>query len=122
MKTYRFNGELWYVDDRPLWCRVRRWLVTVGLRELKNGRLASEGEITPLTLWGGLVTFFGHWFQLRTPWGWLVVVFKRDAGGKATREVERAYISATGTPGHAHTWLVGTPPEIVKHVERRAVA
>lgn len=68
MKAYRLTEAGWVIDDRPLWCRVRRWLVNVGLRELKNGRLANEGEVTPLS-------FFGH-----------------------------------------------MPPEIVKHVEKRAVA
>lgn len=65
---------------------------------------------------------FGHWFQVATRAGWLVVVLKRDEAGKATRHIERAFISLNGTPQNAHTWLVGTPDEIVKHVEKRAVA
>lgn len=127
MKTYKFNGELWYVDDRPLWCLIRRWFACVGMRELKNGRLSDEGAITPLGLFGHRINFYGHWFDVRTPWGILVVVFKRDEHGRLVRrglklEVERAYLSPNGTPGFAHTWFVGAPPELVRHVEKRPVA
>lgn len=122
MKTYSFNGEIWYVDARPMWTRIRRWLACVGMRELKNGRLANEGEVTPLSLFGHRITFFGHWFQVRTPWGWLVVRFKRTENGKLTREVESAYLSNNGTPGCAHTWFVGAPADLVKHIENRPVA
>jgi len=129
MKTYVFNGERWHLDDRPMWCRMRRWLFCAGLRELKNGRLASEGELTPFSVLGHRATFFGHWFQVRTPAGWLVVRFSRDPAGNIVRrgllgfpEIEHAYISVNGTPQNAHTWLVGCPVDIVRHVATRAVA
>ena len=122
MKAYKFNGVTWYIDDRPLWSRIRRWVACVGLRELKNGGLSWEGEITPLSLFGHRITFFGHWFQAQTPWGWLIVKFARTETGRMTRHLEEVFISHNGTPGCAHTWLVGTPPAIVKHCETRASA
>lgn len=122
-----FNGERWYLDDRPVWCRIRRWLVCVGLRELKNGRLSADGELTPFSILGHRATFFGHWFQVRTPLGWLVVGLKRDENGRLIRriglpEIDHAYISVNGTPQNAHTWLLGAPSHIVKMVNNRGVA
>jgi len=129
MKTYVFNGERWHLDDRPVWCRIRRWLVCVGLRELKGGRLASDGELTPFAVFGHRAVFFGYWCQMRTPWGWLVVAFKRDPNGKVIRrgllgrpEVDHAFVSVNGTPQNAHTWLIGAPGHIVKMVNTRGVA
>ena len=122
MKTYKFNGELWYLDERPLWTRIRRWLMCLGTKELKSGRLSKDGEWLPAGFLGHRLNLYGHWFDVRTPWGYLVVVFQRDERGRRTRTIERAFISPNGTPQHAHTWLVGTPPDIVRHVASRAHA
>lgn len=123
MKTYMFNGECWYIDDRPIWARIRRWIVSIGLREMRNGRLSNEGPITPLSFLGHRLTIHGYWFNAKTPWGWLVVRFERHpVTNKVLPSIESVYISHNGTPGGAHVWLKGAPNELVKHLETRAAA
>lgn len=122
MKTYVYNGECWHIDDRPIWARIRRWVVNIGLRELKNGRLSNEGQLTPTSFFGHRLTIHSHWLDVKTPWGWLVVALERSPTGKVLPSIDHAFISHNGTPGCAHIWLKGAPPALVKHIENRAAA
>jgi hypothetical protein len=111
MKTIRFNGEFWYEDTRSLAKRVAEWIVWVGgwstFRKFSLGfRLR---HLTPVSIVGHRTTFYGHWFDVKTPEGVLVVNLRE----------RYAFISRDGTPGRAHLWLYGAPREIREAAERR---
>ena len=108
MKTLRWNGEYWYVDQRSPWRRIRRWCIWVGGWERANGAgwclripSATGGHLwmspTPISLAGHRVTIHRHWFQVRIASGHLVVDLRE----------RHAYISRDGTPNNAHHWLWG---------------
>ncbi len=121
MNVYRFNGSVWWLDKRPLLKRLRQWVLWLGGYERSDGTWdRSGGDPTPVSVLGHRATYYGWGFQVRTAYGWLVVVWR--VNGKPWSGIERAYVSPCGTPQHATIWLVGTPPEIVKNVEQRARA
>lgn len=97
MRTMKWNGECWYIDDRSLWKRVRQWLIWIGGWEKANGQgwaftidYGNKTALvapTPISLFGHAITFFS--------WGWQVRFWKRcylvcsDSG---------IYVSSDGTP------------------------
>jgi hypothetical protein len=103
MLTYRWNGERWCRDDMPIWKRVARWVVWLGGWDA-HGRLAFRYGFSPVSVLGHRVTYYGHWADIRTPLGILVVNW-RD---------KHAYISRDGTPDSAHVWLHGAPGDVVR--------
>jgi hypothetical protein len=110
MRWYKHNGEHWYADDRSLWKRLRQWVVWFGGWERPNGGGWSfRGGPTPVSLFGHRLTLHGHWFDVRTPAGYLVVDVRERT----------AYVSPNGTPRHAHTWIRGAPHDVVAAAEAR---
>jgi hypothetical protein len=122
MTTLRFNGEYWYEDERPTWKRIQERIAWIGgwqthgpksrfpvsLRQ----RLSWE-LLTPIALFGHRIVLYRHWFDVRTPYGTLVVNLRE----------RYAFISHNGTPTAAHTWLYGAPHDIREAArERRASA
>ena len=107
MKTLHWNGERWYVEERSVLSRLRKWFVWFGGWERADGRWQFRTPRTlghriwmyptPVSVLGHRVTFFGHWLQVRVSSGWLVVNFRE----------RYAYVSANGTPNNAHCWLWG---------------
>ena len=82
MKTIVSSPTGWQVDDRPLWARIRRWVVSLAERELRNGRLSNEGTVLPMSFFGVRVVLAPGRFQVRTPWGFVVVAHKGRKGSK----------------------------------------
>lgn len=114
MRTLSFNGEFWYEDRTPLLKRIARWCIWFGGWEThRNGgwpllkRLRQE-MISPVSLFGHRLTYFGHWADMKLPGHGILVVNWRE---------RYAFISRDGTPDSAHTWLYGWP----RHVERMAM-
>jgi len=106
MVTLKWNGENWYEDRTPLLSRIATWLVWVG-----GSSLSSP---TPVSLFGHRATFYGWGAQVRLPGGDLLVVSwcgspPTDWWRTAPRQV---YVSPSGTPDRAHTWLVGAPRDV----------
>jgi len=75
MKTLKWNGEQWYIDNRSLWKRFRQWIIWIGGWELANGEGWSFRSSYDKKLWMKpypisffkSITFYG--------WGWEVVLF-----------------------------------------------
>lgn len=121
MRLHRFNGEHWYVDERPVWRRVLRWAFWPGgwetfspkrpwrrpgdagwsLRE----RLTLD-KLSPMSLFGHRITYYGWGIQWDSRWGYWVAVWQPGP--------LHIYLSANGTPSEAHVWLV-RPPWDVTH-------
>lgn len=106
MRTLHWNGERWYVNERSILSRVRKWFVWFGGWERANGRwefrLRHVGRSLwlspcPLSILGHRVTFYGHWMQMRWFGAWLVIDWRE----------RHAYLSTNGTPNQAHCWLWG---------------
>jgi hypothetical protein len=103
MRTLKWNGERWYIDERSLWKRCRQWLIWIGGWEKPNGtgwrfRNSYDRSIFmppfPISLLGHLFTFFG--------WGWQMKLCKLYPF-KVYRYVTWSkrsgfYISNDGTP------------------------
>lgn len=121
MKTKVWNGEYWYIDERPLLMRVRHWVIRIGGWERNPKRKAkSEWRIvrrsgldkrlriedpTPVSLFGHLLTFqwFGVSWRRRKDyvcWNWRQTMGQRPGKGYA-------YVSRNATPWAAHYWLWG---------------
>jgi hypothetical protein len=104
MKTLKFNGEQWYIDERSRWKRVRQWIIWVGGWELANGKgwrfsvKTPYGDKirmgpTPVSLFGHRITFYGWGWDIKIPrYGWLV--WSRESG---------LYVSSNGTPPREDT-------------------
>jgi hypothetical protein len=110
MVVYRWNGERWYEDDRSLWRRALRWVCWVGgldAHGLSAFKYGLEG-LSPVSVLGHRVTWYGHWADIRTRWGILVVNWRDD----------HAYISRDGTPDRAHVWLRGAPRDVIHEARR----
>lgn len=89
MRLTRWNGEYWYEDRRPIWRHIVEWFVWVG-GSRKYG-------LTPISLFGHRVTFFGWGWNARINGGYLV---------RVTRGVDKGmYWSPDGTPTHATVWF-----------------
>lgn len=123
MKTYKHNGEYWYVDARSPFKRVRNWLIWFGGWEKADGagwkirRDSPRGGIygpRPVSILGHRVTFFGSWFDVRLPHTILVVRLRAGYDGGPY-----AYLSRDGTSSRAHHWLFGAPRGVRKAAERR---
>lgn len=124
MKTYKHNGEHWYVDARSAFKRVRMWLVWFGGWEKANGagwKLRRDKPLrgfygpTPVAILGHRVTFFGDWLQVRLSRTYLTVRLKQGYSGGPY-----AFFSDDGTPSRAHHWLWGAPRNVQRAAERRA--
>lgn len=106
MRTWRHNGERWHESTEPTWRRVLRWLVWLGgwesTRQLPL-RLRLK-NVTPVSLLGHRVTWYGWGGQIRTPEGWLV--WERRSG--------QVFVSKDGTPSGAHLWLRNPPREVLE--------
>lgn len=97
MRTLKYNGERWYVDERSLWKRCRQWLVWIGGWEKANGAgwqftldLGNRKKLmnpTPISLFGHAVTFFG--------WGGRIRLLHK---GSLTWSESGIYVSQRGTP------------------------
>lgn len=123
MKVLKWNGEYWYVDARPVWERILSWVVWVGgwkvwreMRRFRPEKLHLD-TLAPISVLGHRLTWYGWGFDVKTPEGVLVVVMKKVGWG-----IERAYVSRDGTPGGAHVWIVGAPPEVLHAAVRRKAA
>lgn len=103
MLIYRWNGERWCRDDMAIWRRVARWFVWLGGWDA-HGRDAFKHGFSPVSVLGHVVTYFGHWAQAKTPWGYLVVNWRE----------RYAFIARDGTPDGAHVWLYGAPTDVVR--------
>lgn len=123
MKTYKHNGEHWYVDSRSPFKRARMWLVWFGGWEKANGagwewprRRIGRGFYgpTPVAILGHRLTFFGAWMQVRFPRTYLVIRFRKGYSGGPY-----AYFSNDGTPHSAHHWLFGASRSVVRAAEQR---
>jgi hypothetical protein len=127
VKTYNYNGEFWYCDRRPLWLRLRQWLIWFGMwedprrsgRGLRPLRGADERhrrgwlrDPTPVSILGHRATFFGWGIQVRLGRSWFVWCFRRF--GERWRG--KAYVSRDGTSARAHLWFWGEPHEVRKAV------
>lgn len=123
MKTYFFNGEGWYCNDRSLFQRIRTWLIWVGGWELANGKgwrlfLDMPGgkkhlmSPCPVSIFGHWCTFYGWGLNIKLNRGWFVWVFRGYDEG-------RIYLSDDATPGGAYHWIKGTPQNILNAVEER---
>lgn len=119
MRTFHHNGEFWYVDVKPMWTRVARWLVWCGgweaLGLIRRGRISQPW---PLSLLGHRVTFHGRWVDIRLGRSWLVIGWQR---GKLRdgNSCWHAYISRDATPSSAHCWLHGAPPDVAQAAKKR---
>jgi len=127
MRTYQFNGEGWYCNDRTLINRIRSWFIWVGGWEKANGKgWELLGRYTwkkglksfyfkspaPVSIFGHWLTYYGWGLNFKVKGGWFVVVWDNGHG-------EKIYISKDGTPSGAFCWIKGTPPEVLKATEKR---
>jgi hypothetical protein len=112
MKTVHFNGEYWYEKDLTAWQRLKKWVAN-----------KPPSSWTPLSFFGGRVTFFG--FGVDVSWGadgWLCVHLKgthpdsiKDVIGRLQRDGMKAFcvfVSRNGTPWAAELWLHNPPEEV----------
>lgn len=122
MKTYRYNGEGWYCDERSWLHRIFQWFIWVGGWEtfgpIKKRPYAPKWwqgwyvrSVAPLSLFGHLFTYYGWGCQLKLKTGYLVWSWNRHEHG--------IYISRDGTPDDAHHWIAGTPHSVFKAVQER---
>jgi hypothetical protein len=114
MSAHRFNGECWY-EDEGLPRRALKWVAWFGgweahspkrewsLRRRSLRERLKPGMITPVSLFGHRITFFGWGWQLRLRGGYLV----RGSEG-------RVYFSPDGTPHSATIWFKGAPEDVEK--------
>jgi len=117
MRTIHWNGERWYVSEQSLVARARRWLVWFGGWEKANGAgWDIKGSPAPVSLFGHRFTHYGWGWQAATSGGWLVYTKRCPATGKPA-----LFISRDGTPGRAHTWLFGAPPQVETAARERRV-
>lgn len=94
MRTWHFNGEQWYCDERSRWERLRQWLIWVGGWELVNGKgwrftipCAKPGKPnhrlfmrpTPVSIFGHRFTWFDWGWDLKLPGRWYMV-WSREHG------------------------------------------
>lgn len=113
MKTYNFNGEGWYLDDRTLFKRIRQWFIWIGGWELANGKgWRFTYDPNPISIFGHWLTTYGWGLNFKIPSGWFVIVWNKHMG-------RCIYISKNATPDKAHCWIYGTPDEIKREVESR---
>jgi hypothetical protein len=119
MRTLKYNGERWYVDERSLWKRVRQWVIWIGGWEKANGKgwqfLIDYGNKkslmspTPISLFGHRITCYGWGWQIRIRRGCYLVSSKSGV-----------YVSSDGAPPD-----VGNYPKtgffIVRRRDRRYV-
>lgn len=126
MKTYKHNGEHWYVDSRSLFKRLRNWVVWFGGWEKANGagwKLRRDWPLrgfygpTPVAILGHRVTFFGQWMDIRLRRTYLVIRFRKSYSGGPY-----AYLSDDGTSSRAHHWLFGAPHAVRRAAEKRAAS
>lgn len=102
MLTYKWNGENWCRDEMPALKRLARHILWLGGWEA-HGWNAFKHGFTPVSVLRR-VTFYSHFADIKTPWGYLVVNW-RD---------RHAYLSHDATPQGAHAWLYGAPPDVVR--------
>lgn len=104
MRLVRWNGEKWWVDDRPVWRRILRWVAWFGGWEAHSPKLNGASKrplrkrlrmLTPVSLFGHRITFYG--------WGWQV----RRRGGWWVKSRNGVYWSPNGTPSEATIWFRG---------------
>jgi len=136
LRRVKWNGEYWYRDADAMVKRARRWIVWVGGWERPvrsadpNGMVVSShvwkpclwrhhgqgvrafprnlaDSLTPVSLFGHRVTFFGWGFQLRPSHRRSIFMVSRSGvrKGKPTK----VYVSPDGTPSRATLWLRGAP-------------
>jgi len=120
MSSYRWNGEYWY-EDEGLPRRALKWVAWFGgwqahspkrawsLRRRTLGERLAPGMLTPVSLFGHRITFFG--------WGWQV----RLRGGYLVRGQEGGlYFSPDGTPSSATIWFKGAPAHVLAAAQESA--
>lgn len=112
LRAYRWNGEFWYQDEGLL-RRVRKWFAWSGGWEAHSPKRAWSGVggrqwtlrerlgmLTPISLLGHRITFYG--------WGWQL----RFRAGSLTKAKKLLYFSPDGTSSSATIWFRGAPPEV----------
>lgn len=120
MRTLRWNGKTWYVDNRSLAKRIRRWFFWIGGWERANSAgwdfRRDDGSLrdpTPMSFFGHKITYFGGWLQVHLRgryfvWNWRIPAHGPDPNGDGwARGKGYAYLSRNGTPSGAHYWLWG---------------
>lgn len=127
MKSYRYNGEYWYLDSRPLWLRLFQWIIWIGGWCKYKGGIDIIGTWTtsypwykryyvkspfPISLFNHLFTFYGWGAQLKLESGYLVWCWN-------PKEHRSIYISKDGTPVNAHHWIFGEPTAVRWAAEKR---
>lgn len=105
MNTIKWNGEYWYEDHTPLWNRIATWLLWIG---------GTWRDPAPLSLFGHRVTYLSWGLEMRLPGNDLLVVSwcGRPPAEYFRSKPESVYVSPDGTPGRAHTWIIGAPREV----------
>lgn len=142
MRTIKHNGETWYVDRRPLAKRIRQWFVqslgwevpdrtrgeySTRLKFRRSWGRFGIGDPFPLLLFGGRVSIFSSWIDIRTPSGHLHWGFRKNPSVMyGPYGTGYCYISRDGTPSNAHIWLWGAEkyhdyPEIARSLEARRI-
>lgn len=139
---YKYNGENWYRDIRPLWMRLLMWVVHVAgwqmphwtsagysyrwntgaIRRAVRARghrsrlFALYSSMCPISILGGRVVCYGfgiNWLYRKT---WYCLHRERDDGH--TRWY--AYRSRNATPWGADRWYFGAPHEVVAAAQAQA--
>lgn len=119
---YRWNGEYWY-EDEGLARRAVKWVAWFGGWEAHSPKrpwvgMAGRtwtlrerlGMLTPVSLFGHRITFYGWGWQVRLRGGSLV--FSKQEGS--------VYFSPDGTPSSATIWFKGAPREVRAAAEAHA--
>ena len=123
MKTWKWNGEKWYCDERSAFKRIRQWAIWIGGWERANGKgwairrsryhtgpLSLVRNIadamTPVSFLGHRVTWFGWGIQFK-PRRYRTKILTISRSGCRKGEPTKIYLSYDGTPFRATTWYRG---------------
>jgi|GEM_PF-2473729 len=115
MKTWQFNGEYWYVNNRSLFRRIRQWFIWIGMWEKSNGqgwdwdRVFKLKSPTPISLFGNLFTYYGWGFNVSIKGTYFVCSFVN----------KQIYCSPDGTPSKATIFFRSPPREVLEQIEKR---
>ncbi len=119
LTAYRWNGEYWYQDE-GLMRRAVKWMAWFGGWEAHSPKRPWTGigwrlrerlrMLTPVSLLGHRITFYGWGCSLRNRRGSLVW----------TKSDRSLYFSQDGTPDGATIWFRGAPPHVRGAADKHA--